>query len=362
MSQQVKKIGIAVIGYGYWSPNLIRNIQKNPNFDLKVICEKDESRHEKIRSDVLDVEVMRHYKDVFLRKDIDAVVIATIASSHFRIAKAALLAHKHVLIEKPMATSISDAKELIILGKKMKKVVMVDHTFLYAPAVVRLKEIIDSGALGDICSVTSTRVNMGLFQRDINVLWDLGPHDFSILYYLLNKEPKYISAFGTIPVEYGSGLSSQEAIVHVTLHFSKVLNAHSHLSWLAPKKERLVVVVGTEKMVVYNLMDKEGQLRVYNQKVVMKSTENGSNPVFEYNIGDSEIVPVDTSKEDLGYMITDFRDSILEQKDPRSSGEFGLCIVKMLVAAQKSIERDGDKVLLDTINTWNFNLGKLLRM
>ncbi len=357
-----KKIGVAVIGYGYWSPNLIRNIKKIPEFDLRVVCEKDESRHEKIKQDLKEVEVLRHYRDVFAREDIHAVVVGTIISSHHRIAKGALIAGKHVLVEKPMTTNISDAEELVVLGKNMKKVVMVDHTFLYAPAVVRLKEIIQSGELGEICSITSTRVNMGLFQRDTNVLWDLGPHDFSILAYLLDREPKHVSAVGTIPAEYGFGIRSQEGIAYVTAHFGDDLNAHSHLSWLAPKKERLVVVVGKEKMAVYDLMDKEGQLRIYDQKLVVKSDEKGFGPMFEYSMGESSIIPLETGKEDLEYMIADFRDAILEQKNPRSSGEFGLRIVKMLVAAQGSIEREGEKISLDAIPKWNFNLGKLLRM
>ncbi len=357
-----KKIGIAVIGYGYWSPNLIRNIKKIPEFDLRIICEKDESRHEKIKKDLPEVEVLRHYRDAFARDDIQAVVVGTIISSHHRIAKAALLAGKHVLIEKPMTTSISDAEELVILGKQAKKVVMVDHTFLYAPAVLKLKEIIDSGALGEICSITSTRVNMGLFQRDTNVVWDLGPHDFSILSHLLGKEPKSISAVGTVPADYGFGIKSQEGIAYVTAHFSSTLNAHSHLSWLAPQKERLVVVVGKDKMAVYNLMDKEGALRVYDQKLIVKANENGFGPSFEYSMGESKIIPLETGKEDLEYMIADFRDAIQENKEPRSGGEFGLRIVKMLVAAQKSMERGGEKISLDAIPTWNFNLGKLLRM
>ncbi|MDR3546820.1 MAG: Gfo/Idh/MocA family oxidoreductase [Candidatus Pacebacteria bacterium] len=329
-------MGIAVIGYGYWSPKLIRNIQKNSQCVLKAICEKDTTRHARVKEDNPDVPIFEHYRDVFSLPDVDAVIIATIPSSHFRIAKQALAAWKHVLIEKPLTLRTLDAELLKYLANKKGLVLMVDHTYLYAPAMRAMKEAVSSGQLGNIISFQSNRQNLGLFQTDTNALWDLTPHDFAILSFLFDERPKYISAKGSRTLSYGR-YKDQESIVYLTLEYEHFI-AHITVSWISPVKVRQIEVIGTKRTAFFDQLA-EHQLTIMDQSVQLK--ESADHPVFEYKTGETTKVSLEQGGEDIGRMIQDFIAAVTSGSVPDSNVSIGLDVVRMLSAAQESLDTGG---------------------
>ncbi|MDB5238026.1 MAG: oxidoreductase [Candidatus Kaiserbacteria bacterium] len=338
-------LGVAVIGYGYWSPKLIRNIIADPGFKLVAICEKDSSRHERIRGENPGAEVVQEYKELFARADIQAVIIATIPSSHFRIAKQALENGRHVLVEKPLTLDPIEAELLVRIAKEHKLTLMIDHTYLYAPAIRALREQVRSGTLGTIYSLESTRVNLGLFQRDTNVVWDLAPHDVSILLSLFDERPAYVSVVGSKTVVHPKQERAQASVAHIMLFYSTFV-AHIDVSWISPVKIRQITVIGSERTALYDQLAPD-QLTIMDQGVYPKQDGGESGPLFEYKTGESRTVELSQGGEDLASMLADFQSSVRTGAVPVSSATLGLDVVRILSAADRSLRSQGKKISID---------------
>lgn len=327
---------IGVIGLGYWGPNLLRNIYANGRCGDKniVICDSDASRLERTGVRYPALRRTTNYRDLIEDTEIDAVVISTGVSSHFPLAKEALTAGKHVFVEKPFALSSAEAEELVELADRKGLVSMVGHTFLYSPPVLKTKEIIDAGELGTIHFITSTRVNLGLHQRDVSVIWDLAPHDFSMIFYWLGEEPDEVEAFGEAFVQEGI-----PDVAFVNLHFPGGAIANIQLAWLAPSKLRRTVIVGSSKMLVYDDTEPYEKIKVYDKGVV-KTVEPESFGEFHLSYRTGDIVsPKLPGIEPLAAEMEDFLACVESGGTPRSSGLNGLQVVKALERAERSLLR-----------------------
>jgi predicted dehydrogenase len=334
-------IKIGIVGYGYWGPNLVRNFLSVNHSSVQYVVD--------LRKERLD-QVKRHYPSVVTTTNadeplndpsIDAIVIATPVFSHFDLAKKALQKGKHVLIEKPMTASSSEANELIELAQKNQKVLMVDHTFLYTGAVKKMKELVQRNELGRINYYDSTRINLGLFQPDVNVVWDLAPHDISILYYLIEERPVSVSATGISHL--GNGI---ENIAYVTLHFQSNMIAHFSVSWSAPVKIRKILVGGEKKMILFDDLELTEKVKVYDTGYSAKTDEDKRSILIDYRVGDIYIPKLEI-KEALAGVAADFVHSILNNSDPVSNWKSGLDVVKVLEASQISIKENGKETKLN---------------
>lgn len=264
-------VRVGVIGCGYWGPNLVRNFYKTPNCEVVSVADLRPERLQYIRGLYPKIQATTNALEILRDPQIDAVVIVTPVATHFELAREALLMGKHVLVEKPMTRTVSEAKELIELAERSERVLMTGHTFVYSGPVRKIKELIGQGALGHIYYYDSVRVNLGLFQRDVNVLWDLAAHDFSILAYLVEKEPIGVSAVGARPVK--SGNYKHESVAYVTIRFEDDTIAHVHVSWLSPVKIRRTLIGGSKQMVVYDHLDPDNQVKIYDKGVELRTTE-----------------------------------------------------------------------------------------
>ncbi|MBU2600349.1 Gfo/Idh/MocA family oxidoreductase [bacterium] len=338
------KVNIAVVGCGYWGPNLIRNFYQVKEVNKIFACDKDLSRLTKMKELFPAINVTEKFDEIINNPEIDAVVVATHVSLHYELGEKVLKSKKHLFVEKPFTSSTLQAKKLISLAKENKRVVMVGHTFEYTPAVNKIKEIINSGELGEIYYVDMSRLNLGLFQRDINVIWDLAPHDLSILMYVLEKRPISLSAFGTSHVIEGI-----EDVAMVRLEFSERLSAFLHLSWLDPCKVRRATIVGSKKMLVYNDITPLEKIRIYDRGVDSESPYDSFGEFhLSYRYGDIYI-PMISGVEPLKIECSHFVECILEGKRPKTDGQNGLNVVTILEATQKSIKNNGKSIDLD----WN---------
>jgi predicted dehydrogenase len=325
---------IAIIGVGYWGPNLVRNFAKHSEVK-KVVChDSAEQRIAKISRDFPNVDSVADYNQILKDNTIDAVVIATPLSSHYELAKAALEHKKHVLVEKPMTRSGTEARALIELAGRNKLTLMVDHTFVYNGAVRKMKEVIDKKEIGEILYYDAVRVNLGLFQGDINVVWDLAPHDLSIMDYLLEKKPVAVSAVGW------NHYDEFEDIAYVTIFFQNNCIAHIHVSWLAPVKVRRILIGGSQKMIVYDDMEAFEKIKIYDKGVEVTSKEEIDKILVQYRMGDMHAPKFD-STEPLTAVANEFVASINERRKPLTDGAAGLNIIKILEAAEKSIKGRG---------------------
>jgi predicted dehydrogenase len=331
-------IKIGIIGYGYWGPNLVRNFSLVDGCEVCVVSELRKDRLDILNKQYPQISAVSSGDQVINDKNIDAVVIATPVSSHFDLAFQSLQKGKHVLIEKPMTNSIFQAKKLIDLSKKKKKVLMVDHTFLYTGAVQKIKKLIENNELGKINYFDSTRINLGLFQKDVNVLWDLAPHDISIFSYLLGRQPISVQATGVSHL--GNGI---EDIAYLTIRAKSGLIAHFNCSWVSPVKIRTMLIGGDKKMIVYNDMEPTEKVKVYDSGYVLKTDEDKRKILVDYRIGDIYIPKVEI-KEALLEMAKDFIKSIDSGEPPLSSASIGLTVVKILEMAQKSIKHHGMEI------------------
>lgn len=329
---------VAVIGAGYWGPNLIRNFLAADEVDAVVACDLDEGRLAKMRKSFYGIETSTDHSAVIARPDIDIVVIATPVSKHHEIAKAALLAGKHVWIEKPMTVSTSQAEELIEIAEQKNLKLFVDHTFIYTGAVSKMKEIITSGRLGDIYYFDSVRVNLGLFQHDVNVIWDLAPHDLSIADYLLEQKPVAVSAIGSCHV--GNGL---EDIAYLTLEYENNLIAHFHVNWLAPVKIRKTLIGGNKSMIVFDDNEASEKLKIYDKGIDVTTREGVYDTLVQYRTGDMLSPKLDQT-EALAAGTRHFIDCILNDKTPLTDGHAGLSVVRVLEASGESIKNGGKMV------------------
>ena len=331
---------IGIIGLGYWGPNLVRNFMMNEHVQRVVCCDSDEKQLLKAKRSFHSIETTKLYQDILNDKKIDAIAIATPVSTHYPIAKEALQKGKHVLAEKPMTASVPEAEELIGLAEKNRLTLMVDHTFLYTAAVKKIKEPVDSDTVGDILYFDSIRINLGLFQRDANVIWDLAPHDFSVMNYILNRKPVSLKAMGADHV--GNGM---ENIAYVHVNFGDNLIAHFHLNWLSPVKMRKVLIGGTKKMIVYDDMENSEKVKLYDKGIEIKTKEDEYQKLVNYRLGDA-YSPAINNIEALKGVIDDFIYSIRNKTKPLSDGYAGLQTVRLLEASQESIKNDGKLVFL----------------
>lgn len=331
---------VAVIGTGYWGPNLIRNFLAADEVTGVVACDRDEARLAKMRKIFPGIETSTDHGEVIARTDIEIVVIATPVSSHHKIAKAALLAGKHCFIEKPMTASSAEAEELIEIAEQKGLTLFVDHTFIYTGAVRKIKEIITSGRLGEIYYFDSVRVNLGLFQHDVNVIWDLAPHDLSIMDYLLGKPAVAVSAVGSCHV--GNGL---EDIAYLTLEFENDLIAHFHVNWLAPMKIRKTLIGGTRSMIVYDDTEASEKVKIYDKGIDVTTREGVYDTLVQYRTGDM-LSPKLEQTEALAVGTEHFIDCILNDKQPLTDGRAGLNVVRILEASEISIKDRGRMVQL----------------
>ncbi|MCK5228802.1 MAG: Gfo/Idh/MocA family oxidoreductase [Desulfobulbaceae bacterium] len=321
-----------VIGCGYWGPNLIRNFQQLAGSEVKRVADLDSDRLEHMKRLYPSVKTTTDYHDIITDPEIDIVAVATPVKTHYRFASEALSAGKHVFVEKPIAASVSESRELIALAEKNQQKLMVGHTFLYTVAVRKMKEVIDSGELGKIYYISTQRLNLGLFQNDINVIWDLAPHDISIILYLLGKEPLSVSAHGTSHIN-----PLIEDVAVVTLRFPENLMAIIHVSWLDPDKIRRITVVGSKKMMVYDDVQPTEKIKIYDKGIEKpKHYDTFAEFHYSYKYGDI-IIPNISGAEPLRTELNHFIDCIVNDKEPLSNGKNGLDVVKILEATQKSL-------------------------
>lgn len=323
----MKEIRFGVIGWGYWGPKIARNLDSLPHAMVAMVADTNAHRLTTFAVNQPWVQTTTHIADIF-RSDVDAIVIATPVSTHFQLAREALLHGKHVLVEKPLTASVSEAEELVALAQEQQRVLMAGHTFVYNPAVNELRKLVQSGELGKIYCIEAERVNLGLFRHDINVIWDLAPHDISILLYLLDKKPERIKVQAHAHVQ-----PHIEDVAHLDLEFADGMNAHVHVSWLHPCKIRRVTVIGDARMVVYDDTNPAEMIKVYN-----KGADVHADPVVSYRYGEITIPHIDWI-EPLHLECEDFANAIRTGTKPRASGEVGLEVVKVLTAAQEALER-----------------------
>ena len=336
-------IGVAVIGAGYWGPNLIRNFLSCPDTRLVAVCDSNRTRLEKVLVGYPCVDAVDNVDTLLSRDDIDAVVIATPVSTHGPLALTALRAGKHVLVEKPMAASVRDAEAMVAAARAAERILMVDHTFIYSGPVRKIKEIVDSGDLGEIYYVDSVRINLGLFQHDVNVVWDLAPHDLSIMDHLIGRLPKSLSAFGTCHTDNASGI---EDVAYLNLDFGDGLLASFHVNWLSPVKIRSFLVGGSRKGLVYNDLLPDEKIKVYDRGItVSEDAEARRGVLIGYRTGDIWSPRIDTA-EPLQEMVRHFVECIRDAKTPLTDGESGLRVVRILEAAQRSIKAQGGRITL----------------
>ena len=331
-------MNVGVIGFGYWGTNLVRNLQNTKNCNVTHIAESEVSRHKQIHELYPDIEI-ESFDAIIKNSNIDAVVIATSISSHYELAKAALENDKHVLVEKPMTNSEKNAQELIKLSKLKNKILMADHTYLYSGAVQEIKKLLDANLLGEILYVDSIRANLGKFQSDVNVLWDLAPHDISIINYLINEKPVSVQATGKSYTK-----NQLENIAYLILHYESNKIVHVNCSWISPIKIRTMIIGGSKKMLVFDDLQQK-KIRIYNKNLddVISSIDKEYVPP---STNEDFFEPEFSSKEALLEMTEDFVNSIINNKIPLSNGDLGLDVIKILDAAERSIRNNGKEVFL----------------
>lgn len=331
---------IGIAGFGYWGPNLVRNFSGVDSCVVKKVADANNARLAMVGKSYPQIETTTNIDDLLNDPAIDGIVIALPVSLHYEVAKKALLKGKHVLVEKPLTDSTEQALQLIDLAQKMDRVLMVDHTFLYTGAVRKMKEIIDAGGIGDVQFFDSVRINLGLFQKDINVLWDLAPHDISILGYLLNEEPCSVVATGISHTPNGI-----ENIAYMTLNFASNKIAHFNNSWTSPVKIRQILIGGTQKMIVYDDLEPTEKVKVYDTGYEFISKEEENKILVDYRVGDIYIPKLD-NKEALRGVAEDFLTAIHNGSEPVANWKNGLSVVRILEAAEKSLKNKGKEVLL----------------
>lgn len=331
-----KKVNVAIVGYGYWGPNLVRNFNELPNVKIIYCCDLREERLREVKNKYPGIKITRDYKKILRSKKVDAVIIATPLSSHYVLSKQALLSGKHVWIEKPMTKSSEEARELIDLARKSNKTIFIDHIFLYTEPVIAIKKIIDSKKLGDIYFFDSVRINLGLFQPDTNVLWDLAPHDISIMCYLLGKNPDSVSVFASSHI-----IPETADTAYLSFRFKNNVSAHVHVSWLSPVKIRRSIIAGNNKMVVYDDLESAESVKIYDRGITKKNKKAVLSTMgYQYRIGDIQVPAIEV-KEALHSAAEHFIECIQKNRIPITNGLEGLKVVSILEAAEISAKENG---------------------
>lgn len=336
---------VGVVGYGYWGPNLARNFQKLPSAAVTGIADTDEQKLSAAGRQHPHARLSADAGTLLDDPNLDAVVIATPTATHHDLARTALDAGKHVLVTKPLAQSSEEVELLIARAEAAGRVLMVDHTFIYTGAVRTIRELIASGKLGDIFYCDAIRINLGLIQRDVNVLWDLGPHDLSILDYWFSARPTRVAAVGIEPVTRER--QDRESVVYLTVWLEDGTLAHFHLSWLSPVKIRRSLIAGSRKMVVYDHLDPDYQVKIYDKGVDIMSKERMDEYLVQYRVGDVFSPKVDQT-EALETECRHFVDCCDGQDTPITGGASGLRVLRTLEAAQESIRRGGEVVNIES--------------
>ena len=328
----MKDLRFGVIGWGYWGPKIARNLDSLPHATVAIVADTDAHRLAKLVVNQPWIQTTTLLEEIF-RSDVDAIVIATPVSTHFQLAREALMHGKHVLVEKPLTASVTEAEELVALAQEQQRFLMVGHTFEYNPAVNELRKLIQNGDLGKIYSIELERLNLGLFRNDINVIWDLAPHDLSILLYLLNQKPTQIKVQAHAHVQ-----RNIHDVAHLDLEFDDGMNAHIHVSWLHPSKVRRVTVIGDSRMAVYDDVNTAEMLKIYN-----KGADVHADPVVSYRYGAITIPHIDWM-EPLHLECEDFANAIRTGTQPRANGGVGLEVVRILAAAQEALEHQQGQI------------------
>ncbi len=334
-----KALSVGVIGFGYWGPNIVRNFHMQDDSRVSIVCDRRPEALVKVAKAYPEMEVTSDIMEVLHSPNVDIVAVVTPVWTHFELAKAALENGKHVFVEKPFTSTSEQAEELIELAERKNLKIMVDHTFLFTGAVRKMKQLIDAGELGEIYYYDTTRVNLGLFQHDVNVIWDLAPHDLSIMDYLLTNKAEAVVATGQKHV------NSVEDVAFITIYYSNKLIAHVNVNWLSPVKVRTTLVGGDKKMLMWNDLESDEKIKVYDRGVRMNTREGVYDLLVGYRSGDMwapQIESTEALKLELGY----FNECILENKTPINDGHAGLRIVKVLQAADESLRNRGAQVLL----------------
>ena len=332
-------IKIGIVGMGYWGPNLYRNFDSSKDFLVKYICDRDIKVLKKISVSNEFTSKVNNYKKIINDSDVQAVVIATPVSTHYSLAKECLEAGKHVFVEKPLADSSKKCQNLINIAKKNSLTIFVDHTFLYTSAVNKMKEIASKKDFGNLLYYDSTRINLGLIQNDINVMWDLAVHDLAILNFIENRKPKIVSAVG-----HKHFKSKPVTSAYLTIKYDNNFIAHINVNWLSPVKIRQTILGGSKKMILYNDLEPSDKIKVFNKGVDVIKNENSPSNLVEYKVGDT-FLPNLKNTEALKTAVLEFKKMIHNKKyKSRSTGQNGMDVVKLLEAADKSMVNNGRPV------------------
>ncbi len=330
-------VRIGVVGVGYWGPNLVRNFFELPSAEVVRICDTRSGPLKAVQARYPGLQRTMRFEDLVEDRSIEAIAIATPVSTHYELALQALRAGKHVFVEKPIADSSVQARELLDLAEEQDLVLMPGHTFLYSPPVNLIRSLIESGDLGDIYFVSTSRVNLGMHQSDVSVAWDLGPHDFSILRYWLNETPTHVTALSRACVVPGT-----PDVAFINLEFPSGTIAHVELSWLAPSKLRRTTIVGSKKMVVYDDTSNE-PVRIFDSGASLPNPETFGEYKLTYRTGDI-LSPRVEAAEPLYVELSDFCSSVRSRSRPRSSAELGVEVVRIVEAVDVSLAQDGARV------------------
>jgi predicted dehydrogenase len=332
-------VKFGVVGYGYWGPNVVRNLDQFEGSEVVTVCDKSPAARKRIHKTYPHIGVVSETADLLSSTEIDAVAIVTPVWTHYELTKAALENGKHVFVEKPFTSDSAQAEELINLAAKKNLKIMVDHTFLFTGAVKKIGQLLEEGALGNIYYYDSTRVNLGLFQHDVNVIWDLAPHDLSIIDHLIKETPEAVSATGQ------SHLNGHEDVAFITVYFPNKIIAHINVNWLSPVKVRTTLIGCEKKMLVWNDLEADEKIKIYDKGVHISSREGLYNLLVNYRSGDMwspQVEQIEALKQELAYFV----DCIAKNQTPFNDGVAGLRVVKLLEAANQSVKQRGAFVRL----------------
>ncbi|MGH9512778.1 MAG: Gfo/Idh/MocA family protein [Terriglobales bacterium] len=332
-------VRFGVIGYGYWGPNVVRNLSQLDGSDVVAVCDKSPTARKRVQKAHPGIRVESECEELTSSPNIDAIAVVTPVWTHYELAKAALENGKHVFVEKPLTSNSAQAEELINLAERKNLKIMVDHTFLFTGAVKKIGQLLDEGALGKLYYYDSTRVNLGLFQHDVNVIWDLAPHDLSIIDHLIKETPEAVVATGQ------THLNGHEDIAFITVYFPNKIIAHINVNWLSPVKVRTTLIGGEKKMLVWNDLVPDEKIKIYDKGVNITSRQGLYDLLVNYRSGDMwspQLEQVEALRQELSYFV----ECITGNQNPTNDGAAGLRVIKMLEAATESLKKRGALVYL----------------
>jgi predicted dehydrogenase len=332
-------VRVGVVGYGYWGPNIVRNLRACDGYELIAVCDKSPANLERASRNYPDIQLMTDAAELLRSPEIDAVMVVTPVTTHFELARTALQNGKHVFVEKPFTSTSAEAEELIELAARNRLVIMVDHTFLFSGAVRKIRQLVDDGTLGPLYYFDSTRVNLGLFQHDVSVVWDLAPHDLSIMDYLVNAKPEAVVATGA------NHLNGLVDMAFITVYFPGNIVGHVNVNWLSPVKVRTTLIGGRDKMLVWNDLEPDEKIKVYDKGVNIASGQGLYDLLVSYRSGDvwgPRVDPTEALTLELGH----FLDCVRRNQPPINDGVAGLRVVRLLEAADRSLDNRGRLVTI----------------